>query len=83
MADGSIPLNLSSDYALDFANSASDGSDGDSSEDPVGRGQSRAGKKDMFRTPAPRPGMVGRIKTPGQPGGSIPNLTPGARRIDP
>jgi hypothetical protein len=52
-----VPLNISSDDAAffqastpDYNPTASDGGDDDEdTEDPIGRGESRAGRVDMFR----------------------------------
>lgn len=82
MAD---PLNLPSDFALDFANNMPDDSpDADipDSEDPVGRGASRVGQLDMFVTPPPPP-LRRRSPTRGAFRGPIPfiRMTPGAHNI--
>ena len=54
------PLNISSDDAAFFQantpddNPIDDGGDSEDTEDPIGRGESRAGRLDMFRYRTPK-----------------------------
>lgn len=79
----STPLNISSDDAAFFQASMSGdadaGSDSDDTEDPVGRGASLVGQKDMFvsRPPKARHRITGGT---GEPSTRL-NLTKGANLI--
>lgn len=78
-AQMSVPDNVQRDDAAFFQLSSVDTDENDT-EDPIGRGQSAAGKRDMFVTRLPKRPRGGPISAKGVPGMSF-RRTPGAKLI--
>lgn len=78
----SVPDNVQSDDAAFFQLSSVDTDDNDNedTEDPIGRGQSAAGKRDMFVARIPKRPRGGAVSAKGVPSMSF-RRTPGAKLI--